>query len=85
MPPWTRLAARGGRNVPWVRALMIGRVIVERVGPAWRSLDRAEQQELVRIVKRARMGPGAVSPTERAELRRIVTKAARAGATGRRR
>ncbi len=80
--PVSFLARRvGGRALPWLTVLEAARTIYRRGQRGWRELSASEQAEMRRILREARDAPGAVSPRDRSELRRIVFKALRKAAS----
>lgn len=80
MPSFVRLASR---RVPIIAALDAARQIYRHGSAGWQSLSPSEQQEMSRLLGVARRGPSALGPHDRAELRRIVTKAAKGAAFAR--
>ena len=67
------------RRAPWAVVLRVGMQIAQELGRRWASLSPYEQQELLRLLKISRGRPGNLTARERAELRRIVVKAAKYG------
>ncbi len=84
MPNPLRLAMRG-RGTPGRTALGLARQIVERGHSGWSALTPAERAELTHLVRASRGRPGALSPRDRDELRRLVTIVGRASAQRRHR
>jgi hypothetical protein len=68
--------ARLGRNVPWVRVVMIARWLYERGKD---NLTDAERRELGRVLAKSKGDPRKLSTKERARVRALVSK----GLTGR--
>lgn len=69
------LIARG-RAIPWVTVVTVGTQVAREGKKRWDRLSKRDQQDLVRILKKLPNGPGAVTATDRATLRRIVGKVA---------
>ncbi len=69
------LIARG-RAIPWATVLTVAAQVAREGKSRWDRLSKREQDELVRIVRKAPRGPSAFSAQDRAQLRRIVRKVA---------
>ncbi len=68
-------AGRLARRVRWVYVLEVARWIYAHGREGWERLSAPERRELGRLVRKTRGRPGALAPSEREELRRIVVKA----------
>ncbi len=78
MAPASRLPVRVAqlaRRVRWVYVLEAARWIYAHGREGWERLSAQERRELGRLVRKTRGRPGALTPSEREELRRIVVKA----------
>lgn len=69
------LVARG-RAVPWVTVVTVATQVAREGKKRWDRLSKRDQHDLVRILKKLPGGPAAVTPSDRATLRRIVGKVA---------
>lgn len=69
------LLARG-RALPWATVLTLGAQVAREGKRRWDRLSTREQEDLLRIVRKAPGGPAAITPHDRATLRRIVRKVA---------
>ena len=67
-------SARG--RIPWKLVMTVGLRIAQEGRRRWERLSQREQREVVRIVRKSRGRAGNLTPAERAELRRLVWKAA---------
>jgi hypothetical protein len=65
------------RPIPWKVILAVGLKIAQEGRRRWDTLSKREQQEVVRIVRKSKGRLSNITAHEKAELRRIVTKAAR--------
>jgi hypothetical protein len=65
------------RPIPWKVVLAVGLKIAQEGRRRWDTLSKREQQEVVRIVRKSKGRLSNITAHERAELRRIVSKAAR--------
>jgi hypothetical protein len=65
-----------GRAVPWATVLAVGMQVAREGKRRWDRLSKREQDELLRIVRKAPGGPSAFTAHDRAQLRRIVRKVA---------
>jgi hypothetical protein len=72
-----RRLLRGG---PWVRGAIW---LAHRAWAAWSALDASERRRFGELLLKSRGRPGKLTITERAQMRRIATKA-RSRAFGRR-
>lgn len=64
------------RRLPWQAILAVAVQIAQEGRRRWDRLSGREQQELQRLVRKSKGLPNNLKPSERAELRRIVWKAA---------
>ena len=64
------------RAVPWMTVVTVATQVAREGKKRWDRLSKRDQQDLVRILKKLPNGPGAVTPSDRATLRRIVGKVA---------
>ena len=71
----SRLAARG-RALPWATVLTVAWTVAQEGKRRWDRLSRREQDDLVRILRKAHRGPSAIAERDRARLRTIVKKVA---------
>ena len=65
-----------GRAIPWVTVVTVATQVAREGKKRWDRLSKRDQQDLVRILKKLPNGPGAVTASDRATLRRIVGKVA---------
>ena len=61
--------------MPWARILLIARILAREGPRRWNRLTKREQEELLRILRKAGRQRGKVSGAERDEVRRVVWKA----------
>ena len=61
--------------MPWARVLLIARILAREGPRRWNRLTKREQDELLRILRKAGRQRGRISGPERDEVRRIVWKA----------
>jgi hypothetical protein len=66
------------KAIPWAILLEAGLVVRGR----WRSLPQRERAQLIGLARRSRGRPGNLSPKERAELRRLITRLDARGLAG---
>jgi hypothetical protein len=69
------LIARG-RAVPWVTVLTVAVQVAQEGRKRWDRLSKRDQEDLLRIIRKAPGGPSAFTKTDRARLRTIVRKVA---------
>ena len=65
-----------GRAVPWSVVLATGLQVAREGRRRWDRLSKREQDELMRIARKAPGGPSAITARDRDQLRRIVRKLA---------
>jgi hypothetical protein len=64
------------RKLPWQAILAIAVQVVQEGRKRWERLSKREQADLQHLVRKSKGLPNNLKPAERAELRRIVWKAA---------
>jgi hypothetical protein len=65
-----------GRAVPWATVLTVATQVAREGRRRWERLSQREQDDLLRILRKVPDGPSAITPHDRATLRRIVRKVA---------
>ena len=63
------------KRVPWAIVLQFGLRAGQELRERWNRLSEREQREATRIMRKSRGRLGNVTPGERAELRRLASKA----------